>query len=358
VRRDDEPPRARTITTRTSLQPTFVSPRGPSRAKVFALYALAALGMALWAAPRTSVNPRALLPAMVAGTAHRPYVYRALVPLVVRGLDGTLPAEARSAADSVVARSAFLSRSLRWEPAYGTWYALVFLLHWISLVVFGYAVRRLIHASYDAPPASEVAGGAAAIVLVAIHFGYQNFVYDFPQLALFSLAVAAVAQRRWAVYYAAFALGTINKETTVLLAAIFAATQWRRYSSRALAVHLASQLAIAAAVLLALHAAYHGNPGTPLEFHLDHNLHYVPRTRQIVHDVIYWGFWIVALWSWRRQKSLAAAALVVGAVLVGTTLFFGYLGEYRDYYEVFPLLCVLAFGTLTRAPARTAPAIA
>jgi hypothetical protein len=117
-------------------------------------------------------------------------------------------------------------------------------------------------------------------------------------------------------------------------------------------VHLGAQFAIAAAVLVAIHAAYHGNPGTPVEFHLRRNLHYHPSGRQLVHDAVYWGFWVVALWGWRGKRALAGVALTLGVLLVGTTLFLGYLGEYRDYYEVYPVLFLMAAHTVMRAFAR------
>src|SRR5262245_44294881 len=65
--RPRRPPGARSRRHPRTVSHVTTLPRaGPPRGPIVALYALVALGVALWAAPRTSVNPRALLPAMVA----------------------------------------------------------------------------------------------------------------------------------------------------------------------------------------------------------------------------------------------------------------------------------------------------
>ena len=320
----------------------------PARWLQVTLIALAALLVTLWAEPRTSINPRALLPDMVAGTAHRPYVYRALVPILTRGIERVLPAGARRAIDGATARSGVLRDGMRWEPGHATWFLIVFLIHWGSLTLFGLCMLDLIQRGFALGPRTSLLAALASVVGVAIHFGYQNFIYDFPQLALFALGLALLRRGAIAAWYVLLPIGVLNKETFLLMSAVFALTHGRRISSRALALHLTAQLAIAAVVLLAVHQAFHQNPGAPVEFHLRRNLHYQPVARQLRHDVVYWGFWVVALWGWRGKRVLAGVALALGAVLVGSTLFLGYLGEYRDYYEVYPVLFLMACHTALR----------
>jgi len=330
------------------------APRAPfgGRALAFALVALAALLVTLWVEPRTSINPRALLPDMVAGTAHRPYVYRALVPILTRAAASVVPPSAQNALADLTARSAVLRDALRWESAHATWYLIVFLIHWGALTLFGLCMRDLARRALALGDGPALGAAVAAVLLVAIHFGYQNFVYDFPQLALFALGLALLRRGALAGWYALLPIGVLNKETFVLMSVVFALTQWRRYSSRSLAVHLTAQFTIAAAVLAAIHIACHGNPGTPVEFHLQRNLHYQPGARQLVHDAVYWGFWVTALWHWREKRALAGVALTLGVLLVGSTLFLGYLGEYRDYYEVYPVLFLMVAHTVMRVAAK------
>ncbi|HTK31819.1 MAG TPA: hypothetical protein VL332_07630 [Candidatus Saccharimonadaceae bacterium] len=327
------------------------------------IYALVALMPATWAAFRSNVNPRARVPDMVTGVAYRPYVYRTLVPLAIRGLDALVPAPARAAADSAVANSPLLRERLRWEPAHATWFAWSVLLGWLSLIAFAIGFARLLRAVAACDPAlaglATVAplAACAMLVLVPIHFGYQNFVYDFAELALFTLALAALAASRWPAYYACFALALVNKETSLLLTGVFAIWHWRRMSARALAAHVAAQFALAALVLGAIRLAYAHAPGEPLEHHLIRNLTYHPSLRQRLHDAAYVGFWLVALFGVARQPRVALGAALVGGALLATMLFFGFIGEYRDFYEAFALGGLLVAGAVwgtrrTRAAAR------
>lgn len=309
------------------------------------IYLALALAIMCVAGPRTSLNPRSLLPDQVRGTAARPYVKRALVGLIVRGADALVPAATHSALDSTVARTPFLRDRLRWEPEHATWFALVFAIHLVSLTLFAAAFARLLIAALGAGAASAAWGGALGLALVPIHFGYQNFVYDFPGLALFTLGLVFLQERRWRAFYLLWPLGLLNKETFVLIAPVFAITQWRSLRRRSLAAHLAAQAVSFVAIWAALAWAFRANAGTALEWHLFRNLSLHPPARQLVHDALYVGFWVFAFARWRKQRTLAAATLAVGGTLFATTLFFGFLGEYRDFYEAWPLVATMAANT-------------
>lgn len=321
----------------------------------WALYALLALAVLLYAAPRTSIYKRSLLPEMVAGTAWRPYVKRALVPLLVRGADALLPAGARAGVAELVRRRPALAARLGWRSPHASWYALVFLLHGLSLFLFALAFRRLAARTLRLDPVRAALAAAGALALVPIHLGYQNYLYDFPGLALFTLGLSLVAERRWGLFYLLWPVGLLNKETFVLLTPVFVLSERGRMPRGRLLVHVGAQLAAAAALWLALGWAFRGNPGAPVEFHLLRNLTHPPLPRQLLHDAVYWGAWVCGLLSWRRERALAAQAVAVGGVLVGSTLFFGFLGEYRDFYEAWPLLALLLTHTTLRLLGRRAP---
>lgn len=301
-----------------------------------------ALGLMTVASPRTSLNPRSLLPDMVQGTAWRPYVKRALVGIVVRGADALIPAPARDALRRRVEQSPWLRDRFGWKPDHATWYALVFAIHVLSLVAFAALLARWMGLALGLDPPLAALGGAAGLALLPLHFGYQNFIYDFPGLALFTLGLLLLWQRRWPAFYLLWPLGVLNKETFVLLAPVFVIREWRSMPRPRIAVHLAAQAGLAVIVALALGAAFHANPGPPLEWHLMRNLTLHPPPRQLFHDVAYWGFVAFAFIGWQRNRPLAAATLAVGGVLLATTLFFGFLGEYRDFYEAWPLVAALA----------------
>lgn len=318
------------------------------------LYALLACVLLSVAAPRTSLYKRALLPDMVAGTAWRPYVKRALVPLVVRGADALLPPAVRSAIGEQVRLHPILTRRLGWESGHASWYVLVFILDGLSLFGFALAFRRLARRTFELDGVTASLAAAGALALLPIHFGYQNFVYDFPDLALFTLGLAFIAAGERSRFYVLWPLGLLNKETFVLLVPLFALRERERLPHGRLLAHVGVQLAVAAGAWLALGWTFRHNPGAPLEWQLPHNLTHHPSPRQLLHDLVYWGAWVGGLLFWRRKRLLVGAALVVVGALVVITFFFGFMGEYRAFYEAWPLLALLlthtALQLLGRAP--------
>jgi len=316
------------------------------------LYALIALGVLLWAAPRTSLYKRSLLPDMIEGTAWRPYVKRVLVPVAVRGADALLPGAARAGLSDLVRRQPALARRLGWPAEHTSWYALVFLVHGLSLFGFALAFRRLLERTFRVEGTTAALAAAAALALVPLHFGYQNYVYDFPTLLLFTLGLGFVAAGERTRFYLLWPIGLLDKETFVLLTLVFALRERSRLPRARLLAHVGAQIASAVAIWLALGWVFRANPGAPLEWHLLRNLAHLPVPRQLVHDVLYAGAWVYGLLFWREKRRTAAAALAVGGALFATTLFFGFLGEYRDFYEAWPLLALLAVHTTLRLAGR------
>ena len=46
-------------------------------------------------------------------------------------------------------------------------------------------------------------------------------------------------------------------------------------------------------------------------------------------------------YKWKEKPAFLKAALCIAVPLFGTTLFFGFLDELRDYYEIYPILVLL-----------------
>ena len=186
------------------------------------------------------------------------------------------------------------------------------------------------------------------LALVPVHFGYQNFIYDFPVLALFTLALVFLVERRWRAFYLLWPVGLLNKETFILLLPVLLVTCWRELPLRALAKHAAAQIVTFLLFGLVLAWVFRANRGTALEWHLYRNLSLEAPLRQRLHDLIYCGFWVFAFLWGGEKRMLAVATLAVGGALFTTTLFFGFLGEYRDFYEAWPLVALMAAHTVVR----------
>ncbi len=316
------------------------------------LFLALAVGIMAVAGPRTSLNPRSTLPGMVEGTAWRPYVKRALVGVVVRALEAPVPLPAREAVAARVAASPRLRDRLGWEPEHALRFALVFALHVAALTAFAAFLSRWLAAALGLGPAAAALAGAGGLAMVPIHFGYQNFVYDFPALALFTLGLALVWERRWTALALLWPVGMLNKETFVLLLPVLVLREWGSKPRGPLMRRVALLAGITAVVAGAVAWAYRANPGTQVEWHLLRNLTLRPPPRQLFHDAVYWGFALFAFVAGWRRRDLRLAAFAVMGILFGTTLFLGYLGEYRDFYEAWPLLWSLAVGGVLARGAR------
>jgi hypothetical protein len=178
-------------------------------------------------------------------------------------------------------------------------------------------------------------------------FRYFSYIYDFPTLLLFTSSLVLMAQRRWRWYFPVFALACINKETAILLIPIFAlyffacrATERRTYWG-----YICAQALLFLAIRGAIAWAFRMNPGSPFEFHcLDYNIRKLslPWT---IEEAMTWGIVLVLVFNDLRSKPwLARVAAGMLAPLLALCLFFGYLDELRDYYEVYvPVLALGAF---------------
>jgi hypothetical protein len=254
---------------------------------------------------RVGINAhrRALFPDLVQGTAHRPFVYRALVPFVVRQVSASVPEGVRVAID----------RNLR-DPVVGIpELRRVGLdkVDWVEFLAF-LMIRR--------PPRSTPGAPSAAL----------------PESG------SLLTRPGWALYLALFAVTTFSKETSILLVAIFAVGRFRALPSKSFALLLSAQVLIFLGIRGLLSVQFAANPGGSLTFHLlDHNIWLKPYT-----IAQFLGFAAIAVaiardWA-SKPPFLRLCLVIIVPTLVLLTLFLGFLDEYRDYYEAYPVVLLLA----------------
>jgi hypothetical protein len=285
---------------------------------------------------------------MVYGQAHRPFVTRSLLPFAVRTTAVILPESLHDACTSAVVETPFLRRifvKLRWDPQYALEFAVALVLMGLALVLFRYSLLSLLQATYTAPRTFAHVSSVVAVLALPVFFSYYSHIYDFPNLALFTLCLAAMIRRRWSMYLVTFVLATVNKETSVLLVALWAVYFSRgTFGSRSTYFRLlVFQFLIWLIVRGVLIIIFARNPGGLLEFHLfDHNL---GRLRPFgLSSAAAWLFIaLLAGFRWSAKPLFARMGLLVVVPLMGMAVFFGFFDELRMYYEVYPFLCVLLF---------------
>ncbi len=294
----------------------------------------------------------------VRGSAHRPYVYRQLVPLGIRAVFALRPPEFWNGLGERMAQSRWIVR-IRWatDNRYEWWNAAdlpaIFLsagVNLVALIAFAFVFRALVEDQFRAPEA--FANATAAVTLYTI--GYMNregvYSYDCPLLFLFTLELLLLRRRAWAWFYPLFVLATLNKETSILLTVVFAAVYWRRLPLREIAAHAGAQLAIYGLIVGCLHRVFADNHGPPLEYHF-----FRDNVGIILNPGEAYGFVACAvifvgllLRDWEQKPEFLRRATVVFWPLLGLTALFGLLDELRDYYEFYLVAMPLVAATFAR----------
>jgi hypothetical protein len=257
------------------------------------------------------------LSALLSGIAYRPFVYRALVPALVR--IGTLLVPQR---------------------------LLVFML--ISFLMFvgtGYCFRALVRIYYGANYIAGNLMGVAAVGLIPSMFSYFNYAYDPATIFLSSLSLLLLTKRQSRLFFFVFILSCLNKETSILLIPIFVMFYWREWSKSRILAYAGTLSAVFAVIRMTILWRYSGNPGAAVEHHFwDHQAviwraAFFPRSMIVMGSLL-----LLVSRKWRDKPSQLRLGLFLTLVpLVGLCIPFGFVDELRDYYEAYPYILLLCF---------------
>jgi hypothetical protein len=185
----------------------------------------------------------------------------------------------------------------------------------------------------------------AVLAILPAFFKYYNCLYDPGTLFTFAWAVWLLAARRTGLFYVAFGLAALNKETAVLLVPVFLTHAWTRLSTAGRLTHGFVLLALFCAIKFGLHWIYRDNPGAVVEFTLfNHNASLLGRPGVLLYMAAVLGPLLVfALAGWREKPGLLRQGfLFVFLGQLGLAIFFGFLDELRVFYESLVFLSLLA----------------
>jgi len=296
---------------------------------------------------------RAMFSEMVYGRAYRPFVYRILLPGATRLLTAALPGGLRAWLNGTVGGHPLMVKAfakMRWEREFFTEYAIGLGLMYLSLWGFVFSLRYLFRGLMRAPGRMLNLATLGALAALPPFFRNCSYVYDFSTLFLFTLGLGLMARRRWRPFLLVYLLGCLNKETTILLTLIFVIHFWPagRMERRTLGRLVAGQVLIFLAVKLALFFAFQSNRGAFLEFHLLHpNLRELLVRKYSIEGLFtFFAIVLLVFRRWSEKPALLRDGLWIVLPLFLLTLFLGYLDEWRDYYEAYPLVVLLASYTV------------
>ncbi|MCX7008005.1 MAG: hypothetical protein NTY53_12290 [Kiritimatiellaeota bacterium] len=300
---------------------------------------------------RAGINgyPPAMLTDMIRGQAHRPFVTRALAPWLIRGTLQLMPKEMVQRLTHWAASASqgkALCQKLNLQPDQAAETLAMALVSYLALIVFAISLYWFLRALYEVT--ATQCGVAVVLALAALpcFFKYYSYLYDFPTLALFTLGLVFMVRQQWGCYLVSLALTTWSKETAILLPVIFSVHHRVAWRTPKFLWLLGVQLGLYALIRGWLCWLFKNQPGAAVEFHLGHNLFLPP------YDLGQFIALLLVLWSvcadWSRKPLFLKNACIIILPLLGLTLVLGLLDEYRDYYELLPLVVALAFYTISR----------
>jgi hypothetical protein len=232
---------------------------------------------------------------------------------------------------------------------------------------------------------------AAAGTLLILYPLFWNYVllnvlfypYDMPAILFFILGLRLLIERRWALYYALFFIGTWNKETTCFLTLAMLAIYWnsataiRQAGGRAgdspdssagsprnpaahqlvlrlgergiLILHVLAQAALWLGVKITLGHLFAGNPGRgAFEHHINQNFVFLiswfvrPTTWNWRRLLTFGGVWALIPLQWPRVPPTLRRLLLVFPIFCVAMFLVGVLSEVRVFAEMIPVVLLPA----------------
>ncbi len=293
--------------------------------------------------------------ASLSGTTPRPFAYRVLLPALTRSTAAVLPSSARD----LLARNItptppdrMMAAVVRIEPGFQVetviWYG------WIGLFLLAFAltVEPFFRAGTGiATPWTRLVPFAALLGLPPF-FDFAHY-YDLPMLALSTLCLLFMVQRRWAAYLAVLAVACLNKETAVLFPLVFGLHFFRggRMDRGRFRRLMLAQAAVVVLIRAGLMLAFASRPGGAVEFHLWEMLALNYRAYSLETGLAWGAVALAVLFDWNSKPAFLKSGLAMLAVLYGAHLVFGCPREIRVFYEVYPVVFSLAlYPFLKRMP--------
>ena len=319
--------------------------------------------------------PTMSLNAMVNGTAVRPFVSRALVPILIRWITAhtseffqyqvMIGATSRGFATEFYVHGYTLEKALL--------LALTFCFYFATALI----IRALARRYYGLGEAASWCAGLASLAFIPLLFTYYNHIYDPPTIFFSAAMLMACTSDSTIAFCLVFLPASVNRETAVLFLPVYLvfhfirlrpllASDRPRFLRRAAAPLLCAAAMAAAwyAIRFQINQRFLHNPGGVLDFHLlDHNLQLFSAAPVAAP----WSLFIVlviaffCISGWRsKPEALRWSLLLVFIPLFTGSILFAYVEEIRHYFELYPMLFLLALPsvmeTLGLAPTADATA--
>lgn len=338
----------------------------PSHRITTVVFLLVYAVLSLWGVGRLAVASNfgdtwrgATLPDMVAGTAERPYVYRALVPAVVGAIVWFTPDSIQQSANAALAPlkdSAVLQSLAVNKPFLSDVFTQTdtFYLRLVAMLVMYAGVIGYMAAMYKLGKELFPRQRAAVLFLPVIGMFFipalatkLAYIYDIAVLALASACYYALLVRQWRWYYVWLILACINKETAIFTVFFFALWSYPLMPRREFATHLTIQAALFLFIRGFIMFVFSDNPGVFLKTdYWQAHLSLLLQGYDYTFLVTLAAGTFLLMFRFQDKPLFARKGLWVFALAYLSYIVFGKPEEYRVFYEAVPFLAALVTHTL------------
>jgi hypothetical protein len=294
-------------------------------------------------------NPRARYIDLVYQRAHKPYVYRLVTPFTIRALSRLIPDSFEDHINRSLSSNQDVAAAqvqLQWKSEHLNLYLIGILVMYLFLTGFLIVLRLLFSSLFTAPPLFT--RGVPILALLGL-FPWVNvtYLYDFSSLFFITLGMLFLVRKNWSAFLITYTIACFNKETTILLSLIFIIYYGLslKMERRSFWKLLGWQIGIFAGVKILLAVLFRDLPGVLFEFHLlDHNLPLLAKWLKNYSPTTYLLTLILVLffiYEWKAQPVFLRDGMWILVVLFCLTFIMGWMDEWRDYLEAFPIVFLL-----------------
>ncbi len=331
-------------------------------------------------------DARCGLEGLIDGTAARPFVYRRLAPELIGAATNVVVSHVSPAKLEAFAEASPLKRYRvdqgpprgleSWTPRKAVAFQLAYVLVWFSLFGTTLAAAALIQTVRRCSWFEALATATLATALVPLMFVGGGYVYDAPELLIWT-ALLTVVLRGWTwASVPLFALMLFNKESALIGLPALAVIFWQQRGLVWAAAWSGGLGLLGVAWFFYVRHLFVALPGQPMESWLSLNLHFWtdPRSYFKVGQFFAPGLpsprganllvlvlvFLPFKWGWRdTPRTVRAATLATACVLVPLFIKSCYMDEIRNLSLLFPLFYVITvYGvhTLLQRPDESATA--
>jgi hypothetical protein len=175
----------------------------------------------------------------------------------------------------------------------------------------------------------------------------QLYMYDPAVLCLTAACYYYLATQKWKHYLFWFFIAALNKETSMFLIFFFCIYFYKKLPHRDFFRYLVAQILIYGYIKVGIDFYYANNLGDTAENHFMQHIDLLFHSRYGLQDIftVFVTLYLL-LFRWQEKSVFIRYALFVIPVNYAAYFLFCLPGEYRDFFEIFPIIALLITDTL------------